>query len=53
MMIIIIFYNPKLKKLNSGHDCFWYMLIWLHPFGKKQMATNLNPNNNFLLKSKF
>jgi len=29
-IIIIIFYNPKFKKLNNGYDYFWYMLVWLH-----------------------
>jgi hypothetical protein len=28
---IYSFYNPKFKKLSSGYDCFWYMLIWLYP----------------------
>jgi hypothetical protein len=25
------FQSKVQKKKNNGYDCFWYMLIWLHP----------------------
>jgi len=34
--MLFYFYNSKFKKLNSGYDCFWYMLVWLHPFLNSQ-----------------
>jgi hypothetical protein len=33
---LFIILNPKFKKLNNDYDCFWYMLIWLHPNMKQQ-----------------
>jgi hypothetical protein len=28
--IYYYYYNPKFKKLSSGYDCFWYMLVQLY-----------------------
>jgi hypothetical protein len=30
ILLLLLFYNPKFKKLRSGYDCFGYMLVWLH-----------------------
>jgi hypothetical protein len=28
--LLLLFCNPKFKKLNSDHNYFWHMLVWLH-----------------------